>query len=191
MFGASLAAHLSEGLPRAQEEFLSALADLANTHPQDVGENQVYEVYSKAIAVIPIELDHVRRVLTTMSDGEAHTSHLAPQTNMVIARRAAYLDHSSRRPRIHLAIMALPIENSKLFAGKVQEARLWDAEEDEVDQRKAFLKPSSSTYHKQQTYAKALLRGSRLLQLLCQNPSPPPHRLRRILAPSSGLRGGP
>ena len=90
VFGASLAAHLSslsEGLPRAPEEFSAALADLANTHPQDVGENQVYEVYSKGTALIPIELDHVRRVLTTMSDGEAHTSHLVAQTlvNMVIA----------------------------------------------------------------------------------------------------------
>ena len=52
------------------------------------------------------------------------------------------------------ALMALSIESSKLFAGKVQEARLWDAEEDEVDLRKAFLKPSSSSYHEQQISAK-------------------------------------
>ena len=50
--------------------------------------------------------------------------------------------------------MALPIETSMLFARKVQEAWLLDAEEDEVDQRKTFLKPSSSGYHKQQTSSK-------------------------------------
>ena len=97
VFGASLAAHLSslsEGLPRAEEEFSAALADLANTHPQDVGENQICEVFSKGRALVPIELDHVQRVLTTMSEGEAHASHLATQTlaSMVIAQRAAYLD---------------------------------------------------------------------------------------------------
>ena len=105
-FGASLAARLSslsEGLPRAQEEFLAALADLANTHPQDVGENQVYEVYSNGTALLPIELDHMYRVLTTMSDGEAHASHLGAQTlaNMVVTHRAAYLDrcgHGSSVP---------------------------------------------------------------------------------------------
>ena len=45
-FGASLAAHLSslsESYPGPK--FLAALAELANTHPQDVGENQVYEVF--------------------------------------------------------------------------------------------------------------------------------------------------
>ena len=45
VFGTSLTAHLSslsEGLPQAQEEFSAALAELANTHPQDVSENQVY-----------------------------------------------------------------------------------------------------------------------------------------------------
>ena len=89
-----------------------------------------------------------------MSDGEAHASHLAAQTlaNMVIARRAAYLDRSGLRPQIQRDLMALSIETSKLFAKKVQEAELWDA--DEVDQRKAFLKPSSSGYLKQQTSAK-------------------------------------
>ena len=54
VFGASLTAHLSslsEGLPRAQE--FSVLADLANTHPQGVGENQVCEVYSKGQLLSP------------------------------------------------------------------------------------------------------------------------------------------
>ena len=55
---------------------------------------------------------------------------------------------------IQRVLMALPIQSSKLFAGKVQETRLWDAEEDEVDQRKAFLKPSSSSYQKQHTSPK-------------------------------------
>ena len=50
---------------------LGSLADLANTHQHDVGENQVYEVYSKGTALI---------------------------------------------------LMALPVECSKLFARKVQEA---------------------------------------------------------------------
>ena len=62
VFGSSLAAHLSclsEGLPRAEEEFSAAFADLAYTHPQDVGENQIYEVFSKGRALVPIELDHV------------------------------------------------------------------------------------------------------------------------------------
>ena len=141
VFGASLAAHLSslsEGLPQAQEEFSAALADLANAHPQDVSENQVYEVYSKGTALVPIELDHVCRELTTMSDGEAPASYLAAQTlaSMVFAHRAAYLDCSGLQPWIQHALMALPIESSKLFTGKVQEARLWDAEEDKVDQRK-------------------------------------------------------
>ena len=80
-FGVSLAAHLSslsEGLPRAQEDFSAALAGLANTRPEDVRENQVYEVFSKGTVLVPIELDHVRRVLSTMSDGET-------LTNMVIA----------------------------------------------------------------------------------------------------------
>ena len=110
----------------------------------------------RVTALVPIELDHVRRVLTTMSDGEAHASHLAAQTlaNMFIACKAAYLDHSGLWPWIQRALMALPIENAKLFARKVLEARLWDAEEDKVDQRKAFLIPSSSGYHKQQTSAK-------------------------------------
>ena len=91
-----------------------------------------------------------------MSDGEAHASHLAAQirADMVIACRTAYLDHSGLRPWIQGALMALPIESSKLFAGKVKEARLWDAEEDEVHQRKASLKPSSSGYHKKQASAK-------------------------------------
>ena len=91
-----------------------------------------------------------------MCDGEAHASHLAVPTlaNMVVAHRAAYLDRSGLWPRIQHALMALPIESSKLFAGKVQEARLWDVEEYEVDQRKAFLKTSLSGYHKQQTSAK-------------------------------------
>ena len=46
VFGASLTAHLSslsEGLPWAQEEFSAALVDLANTHPQDVGENPLLQ----------------------------------------------------------------------------------------------------------------------------------------------------
>ena len=114
VFGASLATHLSspsEGLPWAEEEFSAALTDLVNTHPQDVGENQLYEVFSKGRAPVPIELDHERRVLTTMSDGEAHASHLAAETlaNMVIACRAAYLDHSGLHLRIQIALMALPI----------------------------------------------------------------------------------
>ena len=104
-------------LPQAQEEFSAALAVLANTHPQDVGENQVYEVDSKGMALVPIELDHVRRVLTTMSDGGAHASHLAAQTlaNMIISRRAADLDRSGLCPRIERSLMALPIESSKTF----------------------------------------------------------------------------
>ena len=91
-----------------------------------------------------------------MSDGEAHASHLVTQTlaNMVVAHRTVYLDRSGLRLQIQRALMALPIESSKLFAGKVQEARLWDAEEDKVDQMKAFLKPSSSGYHKHQASAK-------------------------------------
>ena len=95
-------------------------------------------------------------VLTTMSEGEAHASHLATQTlaNMVIALRVANLDHSGLRLQILCALMALNVESSKLFAGKAQDAQLWDAEEDEVDQRKVFLKPSSSGYHKQQTSSK-------------------------------------
>ena len=122
MFGASLAAHLSslsEGLPRAQEEISAVLADLANTHPQDVGENQVYEVYSKGTALVPIELYHVLRVLTTISDGEAHAFHLEAQTlaNMVSTHRAAYLDHSGLRPWFQHDLNALPIESSKIFAG--------------------------------------------------------------------------
>ena len=184
MFGASLAAHLSsltQGLPRAEEEFLATLADLANTHPQDVGENQIYEVFSKGRALFPNELDHVRRVLTTMSEGEAHASHLATQTlaNMVIARRAAYLDRSGLRPRIQRALMALPVESPKLFAGRFPEAGLWGAKEDEVDQRKVFLKPSSSGYHKQQTSStgkgpasgKSLASASEAKQ---SKPKPPP-----------------
>ena len=116
----------------------------------------MYEVYSKGATLVPIGLDHMRRVLTTMSDGEAHAPHLVAQTlaNMVIARRAAFLDLSGLQPQIQRALMALPLESSKLFTGKVQGTRLWDAKEDEVDQRKAFLKPSSSGYHKQQTYTK-------------------------------------
>ena len=42
VFGVNLTAHLSslsEGLPRAQEEFSAALAELANAHPQDVSES--------------------------------------------------------------------------------------------------------------------------------------------------------
>ena len=191
MFGASLTAHLSslsEGLPRAKEEFSAALVDLANTQPQDVSENPVYEVYSKGTALVPIELDHMSRVLTTMSDREAHASHLASQTlaNMVVACRAAYLDHSGLRPQIQHALMALHIYSSKLLARKVQEARLWDAEEDK-DQSKAFLKPSSSGYHNQQTSTKG--KGSAVgLQLLLKLTSQSPshlRRLRRILAPSS------
>ena len=98
----------------------------------------------------------MRRILTTMSDGQAHASHLAAQTlaNMVVALRAAYLDRSGLRPKIQRALLAIAIESSKLFSWKVQEARLSDAEEDEVDQRKAFLKPSYSGYHKQQISAK-------------------------------------
>ena len=94
------------------------------------------------MALVPIEIDQVHRVLTTVSDGEAHASHLVAQTlaNMVIARRAAYLNRSGLRPGIQRTLLALPIKNSKLFIGKVQEARLWDAEEDEVDRRKAFIK---------------------------------------------------
>ena len=173
VFGASLTAHLSslgEGLSRAQEEVSASLADLANTHPQDVSENQVYEVCSKGTALVPIEFNHMHPVLTTISDGEAQTL-----ANMVIARRMAYLDRSGLRSRIHCALMALPIESYKLFARKIQEARLWNAEENEVDKRKAFLKSSSSGYHKQQTSAKgkALLRGSRLLRLSRRNPSHP------------------
>ena len=98
----------------------------------------------------------MRRVLTTMSEGEAHASHLATQTlaNMVIARRAAYLDRSGLRPRFQCTHMALPVEIPKLFVGRVPEARVWDAKEDEVDQRKVFLKPSSLAYHKQQASSK-------------------------------------
>ena len=72
---------------------------------------------------------------------------------MVIARRAAYLDYLGLPPQIQGALMALPIESPKLFAGRVPEAQLYDAEEDEVDHRKDFLKPSSSGYHKQQTFS--------------------------------------
>ena len=50
--------------------------------------------------------------------------------------------------------MALPVESPKLFTGRVPEAWVWDAKEDEVDQRKVFLKPSSSGYHKQQSSSK-------------------------------------
>ena len=158
VFGASLAAHLSslsEGLPWAEEEFSAAIAYLANTHPKDVGENQIYEVFSKGRALVPIKLDHMLRVLTTISEGDAHSSHLATQTlaNMVIARRAAYMDRSGLRPRIQHALIALPVGSHKLFAGRVPETRVWDAEEDEVDQRKVFLKPSSSGYHKQQAFS--------------------------------------
>ena len=90
VFGASL----------AKEDFSAALAELANTHPHDVGENQVYKVFSKGRALVPIELDHMCRVLTNMSDGEAHASHLAAQSlaYMVIAHRAAYLDHLGFSP---------------------------------------------------------------------------------------------
>ena len=85
--------------------------------------------------------------------------------------------------------MAFPIESSKLFVGKVQEARLCNAEEDEVDQMKAFLKPSSSGYHKQQTSAKgkgpaAGKSSASAAQAKQTKPKPPP-KLRRILAPSS------
>ena len=56
VFGASLATHLSslsDGLPWAEEGFSTALADLANTHPKDVGENQIYEVFSKGRTLVP------------------------------------------------------------------------------------------------------------------------------------------
>ena len=165
----------------AEEEFSAALADLANTHPQYVSENQSYEVFLKGRALVPIELDHVRRVLTTMSQGEAHASHLATQTlaNKVIARRAAYLDCSGLRLWIQCALMALPVKSSKLFAGKVQEARLWDAE-DEVGQRKVFPKPSSCGYHKQQTSSKGKSPGAgkssaSASQAKQSKPNPPPH----------------
>ena len=95
--------------------------------------------------------------------------------HMVVARRVAYLDHSDFRPRIQRALMALPIESSKLIAGKVQEARLWDAEEDEVDQRKAFLKPSSSSYHKQQTSAKGKGPTVGKSSTSATQAKPPPH----------------
>ena len=99
--------------------------------------------------------------------------------NMVVARRAAYLDRSGLRSWIQRALMALPIESSKLFARKVQEARLWDAKEDEVDQRKAFLKPSSSGYHKQQTSTKGKSPAAGKLsaaasQAKQSKPKPPP-----------------
>ena len=151
-----------------------------NTRPEDVGVNQVYEFYSEGTALVPNELEHMHRVLTTM------TAYLNT--------RAAYLNRSGLRPRIQRALMALPIESSKLFTGKVQEARLWDAEEDEVDQRKAFLKPSSSGYHKQQTSAKgkgpAAGKSSASTTQAKQTypkpaPPPPPSKLRRILDPSS------
>ena len=123
----------------------------------------------------------MRRVLTTMSDGEAHTSHLAAQTlaSMVVASRAACLDRSGLQPWIQSILMALPIESSKLFAGKVQEAKLWDTEEDKVGQRKAFLKPSSSGYYKQQTSAKgkgpaAENSSASATQAKQSKPKPPP-----------------
>ena len=136
-----------------------------------------------------------------MSDREAHASHLVSQTlaNMVIAHRAAYLDRSGLQPRIQRALMALPIESSKLFAEKVLEARLWDAEEDEVDQRKAFLKPSSSGYHKQWASTKG--KGPAVASASKAKPSkpkPPPQAskdsgsFKRIRGSSSrgGRRGG-
>ena len=129
---------------------------------------------SLARGLLKGDSSYPHRVLTTMSDGEAHISHLAAQTlaNMVIACRADYLHRSGLRPLIQHALMALPIESSKLFAGKVQEARLWDAEEDEADQRKAFLKVSPSGYHKQQTYAgKSSASATQAKQL---KPKPPP-----------------
>ena len=69
VFGVSLAAHLSslsEGCPWLKRSSRLPLQNWLSE--QDVGENQVCEVYSKGTALLPIELDHVCRVLTTISD---------------------------------------------------------------------------------------------------------------------------
>ena len=120
-----------------------------------------------------------------MSDGEAHASHLAAQTlaNMVITRRAAYLDHSGLRPRIQHALIALPIESSKLFARKVLEARLWEPEES-IPQALFFRLPQATDLCQEQKPCCG--------EVACFSYSGytdktqcTPSKLRRILAPSS------
>ena len=110
-----------------------------------------------------------------MSEGEAHASHLATQTlaNMVIARRAAYPPTDPACP------YGPSCREPQAFHRRVPEARVWDAEEDEVDQRKVFLKPSSSVYHKKQTSSKG--KGSAVgkssasaSQAKQSKPKPPP-----------------
>ena len=85
---------------------------------------------------------HVQRALTTMSDREAHASHLAVQnhTNMAVARRADYLDRLDLRPRIEGALMALPRVSSKpFFRGR---SRRPVSGMSEVDQGKASSCPA-------------------------------------------------
>ena len=101
VFGSSLAAHLSslsEGLPRAKEEFSASLADLANTHPQDVCENQIYEVFLKGRTLVPIKLDHMRR--PTLLTWHLRPSQYGDRTEGGLPGR------SRLRPRIQRALMA-------------------------------------------------------------------------------------